>query len=338
MKLGKVPSDALAGLLAKLHTTDASVLLGPKVGEDAAVVQLGESCLVAAMDPITFATDLIGWYAVQVNANDVAVLGARPRWLLASLLVPPNVTTDVIERIFDQLAQACESLDIAPIGGHTEITGGIDRPIVTGCMLGEATWDRLVRTGGATPGDAIILCGPAAVEGTAVLAREAADELRAGGLDNDALARARGFLRDPGISVVAPALAAAGIGVKAMHDPTEGGVATGLRELALASEVGLEIEASAIPIDPVTVDVCRRLELDPLGVIASGALLIATEPGRGEELLAALEEVGPHAAVIGRATPRDDGVHLIEAGARRPLPEFSRDEVARFFEERSASC
>jgi hydrogenase maturation factor len=273
-----------------------------------------------------------------VNANDVAVMGARPRWLLASLLVPPNVTTDVIERIFDQLAQACESLDIAPIGGHTEITGGIDRPIVTGCMLGEATRDRLVRTGGATPGDAIILCGPAAVEGTAVLAREAADELRAGGLDNDALARARGFLRDPGISVVAPALAAAGIGVKAMHDPTEGGVATGLRELALASEVGLEIEASAIPIDPVTVDVCRRLELDPLGVIASGALLIATEPGRGEELLAALEEVGPHAAVIGRATPRDDGVHLIEAGARRPLPEFSRDEVARFFEERSASC
>jgi len=333
VRQGKLPPDVLAKLLGGLSAADPSVLVGPQVGEDAAVLQLDETCVVAAMDPITFATDLIGWYAVQVNANDVAVMGARPRWLLASLLVPPTVTEQGVERIFQQIADACNALSIVPVGGHTEVTGGIDRPIVVGCMLGEITRGGIVRTSGATPGDAIVLCGSAGVEGTAILAREAAQELGERGVSEDVVARAREFLREPGISVVRPALAAAQVGVTAMHDPTEGGVATGLRELALASKIGLQINAGSIPVDPVTADVCGRLGLDPLGLLGSGALLAITQPDRTEELLAKLEAAGTSAVVIGRAISEDEGLHMIDEGGLRPLPEFARDEVARFFEE-----
>ena len=115
MRQGKIPPDVLARMLGKLPTDDPSVLVGPQVGEDAAVLRLGETYLVAAMDPITFATDLIGWYAVQVNANDVAVMGARPRWLLASLLAPPTATEEVVERVFQQLAEACDGLGITAV-------------------------------------------------------------------------------------------------------------------------------------------------------------------------------------------------------------------------------
>ena len=333
MKQGKLPHELLASLLGRLPARDPRVIVGPRVGEDAAAVRVGDGLIVAGMDPITFATDLIGWYAVHVNANDIAVMGAEPKWFLAALLLPEDATKEDVVSIFDQLVEACEELGIAPIGGHTEVTSSVERPVLVGCMLGETDPKRLVTTDGACSGDAIILCGAAAIEGTAILAREMAGLLRRNGMGEEAVARARDFLFDPGISVVAAARAAAEVGVTAMHDPTEGGLATGLLELALASKVGLEIEAERIPVLPLTREVCSRLGVDPLGLIASGALLMTVRPEGVDGVLRALQGLGREAAVIGRALPESEGLSLVVEGKRQPLPRFTRDEVARLFDE-----
>jgi hydrogenase maturation factor len=335
MKLGKLTPDLLAHLLSRLPGGDPRVLVGPRVGEDAAVIDVGDRLLVAKTDPVTFATDLIGWYAVNVNANDIATMGAEPRWFMGSLLLPKSADEAAAAGIFDQIAAACRALGVTAVGGHTEVTIGLDRPILVGCMLGEVERDSLVTSSGARPGDVLILTGGIAVEGAALLAREVGKELMARGMAAEAVAQARDLLLSPGISVVPAARAAmAAGGVTALHDPTEGGLATGLRELGAASEVGLEVDAEAITVLPLTQQVCTLLALDPLGLIASGALLVAARPEAAEATLASVRKAGVNAAILGKVLPEAEGLWLLAAGERRPLPEFARDEIARFLDEK----
>jgi hydrogenase expression/formation protein HypE len=330
--LGKLPAEHLARLLVRHAPSDPRVVLGPGVGRDAAVISFGDRYLVAKTDPITFASDEIGWYAVHVNANDIACTGAVARWFLATLLLPEGHThAQQVDTIFGQIADACHSLGIALVGGHTEITYGLDRPIVVGCMLGEVAPERLVRPDGARAGDVLVVTKGIAVEGTAIIAREKGGALA--GLDSALVRRCQAFLYDPGISVVRDAAVATEAGeVHAMHDPTEGGLATGLWELAEAAEVGLEVDQAALPILPETRTLCARLGLDPLGLIASGALLLAVAPGDAAAILAALQEAGIAAARIGQVVARKRGVVLRRATGERPMPRFERDEIARLFE------
>jgi hydrogenase maturation factor len=302
------------------------------VGRDAAVISFGDSYLVAKTDPITFASDEIGWYAVHVNANDIACTGATVRWFLATLLLPEGQTDRaLVEKTFAQIADACGELGVALTGGHTEITYGINRPVVVGCMLGEVAPERLVRPDMMRPGDVLIVTKGIAVEGTAIIAREKSDELT--DWDDSLLERCRDFLYTPGISVVRDAAVATRAGeVHAMHDPTEGGLATGLWELAEAAGVGLEIEEGAIPILPETRALCAPLGLDPLGLIASGTLLMAVAPGDAAAIITALEGSGIAATQIGHATERRAGIVLRSAAGERSLPHFERDEIARLFE------
>lgn len=349
--LGKLPADHLARLLAQHAPDDERVVLGPGVGRDAAVISFSDPAwtsegaghyLVAKTDPITFASDEIGWYAVHVNANDIACTGATVRWFLATLLLPEARADEaLVDVIFDQVAGACAELGVGLVGGHTEITHGIDRPIVVGCMLGEVAPERLVRPDATRPGDLLLVTKGIAVEGTAIIAREKADILSSGVTSGDGMAevddalveRSRGFLYDPGISVVRDAAVAAAAGeVHAMHDPTEGGLATGLWELAEAAGVGLEVDESAIPVLPETRILCTRLGLDPLGLIASGTLLLAVSARDATRIIRALEEAGIAAACIGRAVERQRGLVLRNATSERPLPSFDRDEIARLFE------
>lgn len=330
MPLGKLNSSYLAELLRKNCRDDARVVVGARVGEDAAVVDLGTSYLVAASDPITFAADAIGHYAVQINVNDLATMGAEPRWFLATLLLPEKKTTKaLVNDLFSQLSRACQQVKVSWIGGHTEVTSGLDRPIVVGTMLGEVSRERLVTSSGARPGDVVILTKGIAVEATALIAREKWDELK-GKYSKEFLERCKAFLYRPGIGVLQDARAATQVArAHAMHDPTEGGLATGLQELAMASEVGLTVDRAAITILPETVRLCDQFGLDPLGVIASGALLIATSPDDSDRVLGALSKVGIAAAIIARVTEQP-GV-CWEDGS--PLPRFERDEVARLFED-----
>jgi len=336
--LGKLPPEYLAKLFQQHATPNRRVVLGPGIGHDAAVISFCDGSedearlLVAKTDPITFASDQIGWYAVHVNANDVACAGAVPRWFLVTLLLPQEGTgRELVDDIFDQIATTCHSLDVALVGGHTEITHGFDRPVVVGFMLGDVPAGDLVRPDGARPGDELILTKGIAVEGTAIIAREKHHGLAA--LDPALLDRSRGFLRHPGISVVRDAAIAVGAGeVHAMHDPTEGGLAMGLWELAEAAAVGLVVRRDAIPIFQETEVLCETLDLDPLGLIASGALLMAVAADDAAAISRALEEAGITAARIGRVVERAEGRVLRESGEDRPLPTFERDEITRLFE------
>ncbi|GAB4422599.1 MAG: AIR synthase family protein [Anaerolineae bacterium] len=331
--IGKLPNQKLAELLRRYPAADPRLIAGGAVGQDVAVMAMGDRYLVAKTDPITFAADNIGWYAVNINANDIACSGATPRWFLATLLLPEAATTDaLIDDIFSQIHRACAALNITVAGGHTEITFGLERPIVVGQMLGEVEPARLVTTAGAQPGDDLILTKGIGIEATAIIAAEKREELLPH-FSAAELARYANFLYAPGISVVRDAaLAVAAGGVHAMHDPTEGGIATGLHELAEAAGVGLEIWADALPLPPETGRLCRHFGLSPLGVIASGALLIAADPQHSAAIVARLAGEGIRATVIGRATPPAQGRRLAGPDGDRPLPTFSRDEITKLFE------
>ncbi len=342
LRAGKLPPALLSRLLSRLGAAeDPSVVLGPRPGEDAAVINPGGGYLVAKMDPITFATDRIGWYALQVNANDIAATGGTPRWFMATLFLPEGAPVSVAEEIFDQLQSAATELGVTLIGGHTEVTVGITRPIISGAMLGEVAPGREISTAGGQPGDAIILTSGIAVEGTAILASEFRDELVAAGVAEQTLETARQFLFDPGISVVQDARVAIESveygAVHAMHAPTEGGIATGLRELAEASGTGMLLDAAAVHIYPESAQICDALGVDPWGLIASGSLVIAAEAAAASVIVAGLRAQGRRAEIIGALTGLEEGILLRESGGTSELPRFDRDEIARLFSSRDGA-
>ena len=338
---GKLPPALLDRLLYRFGLPDERLLVGPRQGEDAAVIDFRSSALppagsllIAKTDPITFATDEIGWYAVHVNANDVATMGGRPRWFLATLLLPAGRTdAALVESIFAQINAACADLGIALAGGHTEITRGLDRPLVCGTLLGEVAPNELVMTAGAQVGDAVLCIRQAPIEGAALIAREKADDLRRRGLDEAFIGRVQGFLHDPGISVVAAAqFVCAQAPIHSLHDPTEGGVVTGLWEVARAAGVGLRVDLAHVPLLPAAVTLCDLYGLDPLGVIASGGLLATAAPPDAATLAAACRAAGIPFAQIGEVVSAEQGVQEWRpALGWTPLREFSADELTRIF-------
>jgi len=330
---GKLPLALLDKLLQRFAPDDPRIVVGPAAGEDAAVFDFGDRYLVAKTDPITFATNEIGWYAVNVNANDIAVMGAEPRWFLATVLLPAGqATADMAEAIFGQIHAACAALGISLAGGHTEITVNLDRPIVSGTMLGEVAPERLVTTAGAQVGDAVLLIKPAPIEGAALIALERVDALRERGYSPAFIERVQGFLHDPGISVVAPARLALEIAdVHAMHDPTEGGVLTGLLEIARAAKVGLTVDLDAIPLLSEGAVLCREFGLDPLGTIASGALLLTVADEDAARLVATMAAAGYPAAIIGRVTDPAAGLVARRDGQPVPWPLYATDEITKIF-------
>lgn len=329
---GKLPPDLLSRLLSRYVIDDPDVLIGPGVGRDAAAIQIADRALVVKTDPITFATPDAGRYLVNVNANDITCMGATPRWLLVTALFPESGTTpEVVEDVFRSLSRAAQELNIALIGGHTEISIGLDRLILVGQMLGEAEPDQLLDLRNAQVGDAVLLCSGIAIEGTSILANEAVEQLAH--LPDALLTSARGLLDQPGISIIpaARALLASGVGVRGLHDPTEGGLASAASELAEASGLAIEINADAIPIYPETQAICDALDLDPLGLIASGALLAVVALADVDIALDAVRATGIPVARIGTLTEAGSGNWLLVNGIRSPMPTFAVDEIARFF-------
>ena len=353
---GKLPSELLAELILTLPINDPDLFLGPGVGEDAAVIEVGrvsgegdlssrrerglsqhggaDTLLAAKSDPITFATDEIGYYAVNVCANDLAVCGARPRFYLPTVLLPVGTTEEDVREICEQLGAACRALDIVVAGGHTEVTAAVNQPVVAGTLLGEVARGKVVRTGGCRPGDIVLLVGSAGVEGTSIIAREMGEVLLEQGWSEAEVEEAGHYLYEPGISVLGPALAAAESElVTAMHDPTEGGVATGLWELADASGCGLEVALGAVPVTRLTAAACAAFGLDPLGTIASGGLLATAAGADVDAVLGLWRGMGREGRVIGRVLPAGAGVYGLRDGRRVALPRFSADEIVKLWGE-----
>ena len=339
---GKLPGELLSRLLRRYVRPHPSVLIGPEVGADAAAIEVSSSVIVVKSDPITFPTPNIGAYLVNVNANDIACMGAEPRWLLVTALLPEaRFTAAMVEAQFHDLSAACEALGIALVGGHTEVTVGLDRPLMVGMMIGETDRESLLDLRRSRPGDAVLLVNGAAIEGTSILASEAhADDLRS--IPGDVLARARDLIRDPGISVVraARAIRASGAEIRGMHDPTEGGIATALHEVARISGYQVRLDGEAIPVLAETQAICDALELEPLGLIASGALIAVVPGDAAANVVNTLHNQGYEAAAVGTLHDVEPGSARVVQSDGTPLPEYSTDEIARYFsllEARSSS-
>jgi hydrogenase maturation factor len=260
----------------------------------------------------------IGWSAVVVNANDVAVMGVRPRWFLATVLLPVGTTDSGVRRLFAELHAAVADLGVALVGGHSEITGAVRQPIVSGVMLGVGSPDRIVRSSGAVSGDVVVQIGEAPIEGAAVLAVAVASSVP-WPPSGEAV---------PSISVVESALAAAALGATAMHDPTEGGLAAGLHEIAEASGVAIVVDPSEVAWSAPAVAVVEAAGANPWSTLASGTVLATFGPDEADAAVRELRRLGHVAAIIGEIN-EGQGVTDV-SGAQIPWPD--RDEVARLLE------
>jgi hydrogenase expression/formation protein HypE len=302
LPLGKISTDILKDVVFKnLGVQRDEVVLGPSAGIDGAIVNVGSKSIIASMDPITAAIERIGWLAVNVNANDIATFGVQPTFLLSCILLPENAERETVETISTQMNKAAKDLGIAIIGGHCEVTPRLTSPIVIGCTIGVSEKGNYVTAGGAKSGDKIILTKSVGIEGTAILAWDRERILKKV-INARMLSNAKRFYGK--ISIVKDAITAFRTGgVHAMHDPTEGGLAGGIHEMADASGLGARIFKEEIRIQPETGKICKFFQVDPLQLIASGSLLIACRPNSAEKTTKALHRKKIPSAIIGEFLP-----------------------------------
>ena len=325
---GKLPADFFESLLLGQQNFDKSVILGPGTGLDCAVLDVGDQYLVVKSDPITFATNQIGWYAVNVNANDIVTTGATPKWFLATILFPENDTDEeLVKEIFAQIQDACEKINVNLVGGHTEVTFGIDRPIISGTMLGIVEKEKLIRQDGIQIGDVVLMTKGAPIEGISILAHEFEKDLE-NYFSNDELQIAKNYLHDPGISVYQEAVAIRDVeGIHAMHDPTEGGMMTAIWEMTQASNINIEIDSKSIFVPVLGEKLCSHFNIDPYRTIASGSLLIFCTKKAASEIKLILSKKNIDCFEIGEV--KEGKAELIVDGEVY-TKEF-RDEINKVF-------
>ena len=324
---GKIPVDILKEVVFKnLGVNREEVVVGPTAGFDGSVINVGDRSLIVSMDPITGAIERIGWLAVNINANDVATFGVEPAFFFSCILLPENANRKTVETICVQIDKAAKDLGMAIVGGHCEVTPGLTNPIVVGCAMGMTEKGAYVTAGGAKPGDKLILTKAIGIEGTAILANDREAQLR-GILDDALLDNAKSFFKL--ISVVEEAMVAFQTGgVRAMHDPTEGGIAGGIHELTDASNVGVKIFEEKICVQPETVKICKLFQIDPLQLISSGALLISTKPESADKIIRKIREKQINASVIGELLEKpQDRMIIRKKGEIQALPRPVSDHL-----------
>jgi hydrogenase maturation factor len=324
----------LKKFVSDTHLKDDRVIMGSSIGEDAAVIDMGDNYLVAKTDPITFATDAIGYYAVNVNVNDIVCTGATPKWFQSTILLPRKFTDeDLIENIFKNIHDTCKSLGISVIGGHTEITSDLTRPIIVGSLLGEVEKDKLVLTSGAKARDSIILTKGIFIEGTSIIAREKENILKDKGYSDEFIQKCKDYLYNPGISVFKDALLSNdNFKINSMHDPTEGGLFCGIAEMAIASNLGVLIEKTKINVLPEPTELSKVFDLNPYSTISSGSLLISIKEEFTADLIDLLTKNDIISELIGNFTSnKEKYIVLDDNNKNMPMSYTETDEITKLF-------
>ncbi len=325
LREGKLPPNLLAELIS-CTSRSPEILVEAAVGEDAAVV-MGRDRIVVTSDPVTFTEDNIGIYTVAVNCNDIVAMGGDPRYLTTTVLLPVGTTEERLKEVFADLEVTARKAGILWIGGHTEVTSAVNRIVVSGHAVG-FLYDQPLTSAGAEPGDALVMTKWAGLEGTTLIARSRADEAREI-LGRDAFREVFGWLMDPGISIVEEGRILAGLTLTAGHDPTEGGIATGVYEIATRSEVGVELQWERINIRPETERLCAEWEIDPLGLLSSGVFLFCAQQETAQRACELLAERGIDSRIIGRVTDKAGEVTVLRGSQKSRLPQFERDEFLK---------
>ena len=323
MKIGKIPENVLKrSVFKQIHHRRNEVLIRPNVGEDCSYIDTtGSEIMVLSTDPITGTVQDVGRLATYITANDIASSGAEMIGIMVTLLLPEETTEQTLKEIMTEMEASCKELDIEIMGGHTEVTAAVNQPIASITGIGRLTRKDMVTTSGLKPGQDLVMTKWAGLEGTAIIAKAKEEELLSR-YTRDFIAGAKNFINH--ISVVKEARIGKNYEVTSMHDVTEGGVYGALWEIAVASNVGLEVELKSIPIKQETVEICEFYDLNPYLLISSGSMLMGTFQGR--ELVQALEREGIPAAIIGKVTRSNDRV-VINEEERRFLEPPKSDEL-----------
>jgi len=295
--MAKPPASSLRKyVFPRYGTRRNDVISGPGVGLDVGIARVGGGkVIVSHSDPVHGAVKHVAWLAVHVASNDVATAGVLPAWILPTILMPPSWDEHMLDELTSQVDSAARELGAAVIGGHTGVVDGISRPLVVVTAIGLGDEGRVVTAAGARPGDLIYMTKWAALEGTAILSEDFEDVLLSRGVAAASLDSAKGLMGMVSVVPEASSLASAGA-VHAMHDPTRGGIAEGLAEMAVASSMRLEVWEEKIPILDSTREFASALGFDPLWMISSGVLLFASPPDAGDAVEGALRGV-PHAEI-----------------------------------------
>lgn len=324
LAIGKIPPEVLERIVMKPMESSRikreDVVLRPKTGEDCSAIDPGGEFCVLSADPITGAAKDIGWLAVQINCNDVYSAGAEPIGILLTVLLPPESEEAVLEEIMAGALRGAEQRGIEILGGHTEVTDAVAKPIVSAAVIGKTRGRRILSTGGAVAGQDIVMTKWAGTEGTAILAKEWEEALRQY-LTEEELRNAQEMQAQ--LSVKRESELALAFGATAMHDATEGGVLGAVWEMAECSGLGAEVFVDKIPVREETKKICRAMHIDWLELISSGTMVIATE--NGEKLAKRLQEEGITAAVIGHLT--ESGRYIWKNGKRLPLAQPKSDAL-----------
>lgn len=321
MNIGKLPNSLLEKIVIdpiNNHSVNRKeVLLKPSIGEDCAALNLGENICLLSTDPITGAVADIGKLAVNINTNDIASSGGEPIGLMVTALLPSSITEEEISHIITDLYKEAEKVNVAILGGHTEITDAVNKPVLSCTVVGKT--NKLIPSGGAKIGDSVIMTKYAAMEGTSIFASDKRDKLK--GIDSSIIEKAKNLGNS--LSVIAEGRIGSELGANAMHDVTEGGILGACWEIADCSGVGIEVYEDKIPVLEETKIICNKLGVDYLRLISSGSMLIVCS--NGDEMLSALKKAGIVASIIGKIV--EEGKWFISNGEKTVLGEPTSDEL-----------
>lgn len=326
---GKVPNWLLDEYIKKYASlSDYSLVVPPGVGEDVTAVKVDSTDFVLLKaDPVTFAAERAGYYAVTINLNDLAAAGGEPKWLLTTLFFPPNTIPCVIETMFKDLSEACASNGITLAGGHTELTPSVTQPIISGMLVGIPD-KKIYKKSDIQEGDGIILTKSVSVEGTSILTTDYKKVLMDIGITEEEIQEGQRLINK--ISILKEARISRNFsGLRAMHDVTEGGLATALREVSISSGHKIAVQEEKIPIMALTKKICSRLNLNAMGLIGSGSLIIVIDDNQAEHLVQKLNSSGIEAAKIGNVLHDGNGLEVTTNGRKKVWPVFDSDEITK---------
>jgi len=324
MKNGKLSTELLEKLvLSKLPAPGPDVLMGPRTGEDCAVVDFGDSVCVLSTDPITGSVRDIGKLAVHISVNDIASNGVKPLGMLFTVLLPTNTTEMEIEALTDDLTETCRQLNVSVLGGHTEVTAVVNQPVVSAVAIGRQPKADFLNRKKIQAGMDLLVTKTLGLEGTAVLCRELEATL-VKKLGAELVAAGAELMNS--ISVLRDGLMAGSLGVTGMHDITEGGLLGAVWEMVRTENLGARVYGDDLPILPVTEQVAGVFGLDVLRLISSGSMLMAAE--NGTEIARTMTEQGIPTQVVGKvlAEPR---LEIEQNGQLSTIEPPRQDELYR---------
>ena len=324
MNTGKTPENIFKrSILKNVKSRRSEVLTGASFGEDCAVLDLKEDEVAVMCEKLLTYED---GFVYEDIFNNVYAVGLKPVGIETALLLPVGYEETALKSLIKDLDEACKGADVEILGGDTSFTTSVNRPVMAVTVFAKAKKESYVKTGGAKPGDDIVISKWAGLKGTYLLARKYEEKLKEK-FPASMILSALQFKKY--LTVVYEAAPAVKSGVSAMHDASRGGIFTALWELAEASHVGLSVDLKRIPIKQETIEICNFFDLNPYNLDSSGAMVMTSADG--EKLVSDLNKEGIEAVCVGKITDSNDKV-VINGDSKRFLEPFRSDELTKEYD------